>query len=223
MFPNIEYVLWAIAVGLVIANTIGGYPFFARFFGPGVRTYEFFLKLGIVLLGARFLPGDVRQMGALGLVLVPIEIVGSLVLMTVLGRWFGLNKKLTDLLAVGSGICGVSAIIATQGAIEAEEKDSATAIAAILAIGAFELFLFPVIGGALHLSDKAFGFWAGLGVDNTAEVVATGALFSDAAAKYAALVKTFRNATIGLVVLYYAYKWAKQGGARTIANKGAFL
>ncbi len=218
-FPNIEYVLWAILIGLVISNVFG----VAEIFRPGVATYEFWLKAGIVLLGSRFLLGDVAKLGGVSLLLVGIEIAGSLAFMTFLGRLFGLKPKLTTLLAVGSAVCGVSAIIATQGAIDADEEDSSFAIAAILALGAIALFTFPLIGHSLHLSDHAYGIWAGLAVDNTAEATAAGALYSDAAAKLAVLTKTTRNALIGFVVLAYAIYWAGKGQARNVANKTAFL
>src|SRR4030081_2246419 len=115
-FPNIEYVLWAILIGLAISNTVG----IPQIFRAGVATYEFWLKAGIVLLGSRFLLGDVLKLGGVSLALVAIEITGAIAFMTFLGRAFGLRPKLTSLLAVGSAVCGVSAIIATQGAIEAE-------------------------------------------------------------------------------------------------------
>lgn len=218
-FPNVEYVLWAILIGLVISNVLG----LAEIFKPGVATYEFWLKAGIVLLGSRFLLGDVAKLGGVSLVLVAIEILGSLAFMTWLGRLFGLKPKLTTLLAVGSAVCGVSAIIATQGAIDADEEDSSFAIAAILALGAIALFTFPLIGRYLHMSDHAYGIWAGLAVDNTAEATAAGALYSDAAAKLAVLTKTCRNALIGFVVLAYAIYWASKGQAHTVTNKAAFL
>jgi uncharacterized integral membrane protein (TIGR00698 family) len=218
-FPNIEYVLWAILIGLAISNTVG----VPAIFRSGVGTYEFWLKAGIVLLGARFLLGDVLKLGGVSLVLVAIEIAGATAFMIFLGRAFGLRPKLTSLLAVGSAVCGVSAIIATQGAIEADEEDSSFAIAAILALGALSLFTFPVIGHWLHLSDRAYGLWAGLAVDNTAEATAAGALYSDAAGKLAVLAKTTRNAMIGFVVLAYAIYWANQGKAHTITNRAAFL
>jgi uncharacterized integral membrane protein (TIGR00698 family) len=218
-FPNIEYVLRAILNGLVISNVFG----LAEIFKPGVATYEFWLKTGIVLLGSRFLLGDVLKLGGVSLLLVAIEIVGSLAFMTLLGRLFGLRPKLTTLLAVGSAVCGVSAIIATQGAIDADEEDSSFAIAAILALGAIALFTFPLIGHALHLTDHAYGIWAGLAVDNTAEATAAGALYSDAASKLAVLTKTTRNALIGFVVLAYAIYWASRGQAQTVKNKAAFL
>jgi uncharacterized integral membrane protein (TIGR00698 family) len=219
VFPNIEYVLWAILIGLLVSNVIR----LPKFVEPGVATYEFWLKAGIVFLGARFVLGDILKLGGVSLALVVIEIVVSLLLMTLLGRSFKLKPKLTTLLAVGSSICGVSAIIAAQGAIDADEEDSSYAIAAILALGALALFTFPVVGHALHLSDTAFGLWSGLGVDNTAEATATGAIYSDAAGRIAVLAKTCRNAMIGFVVLAYAIYWAKRGQAENVKNKAAFL
>lgn len=218
-FPNIEYVLWAILLGLAISNTVG----VPELFRAGVATYEFWLKAGIVLLGARFLLGDILKLGGISLLLVAIEIGGTIAFMTFLGRVFKLKPKLTTLLAVGSAVCGVSAIIATKGAIEADDEDSSFSIAAILALGALALFTFPLIGHFLHLSDRAYGLWAGLAVDNTAEATAAGALYSDAAAKLAVLVKSTRNAMIGFVVLAYAVYWASKGQAQTVGNKAAFL
>ncbi len=217
--PNIEYVLWAILFGLIIANTVG----VPQIFRPGIATYEVWLKTGIVLLGARFLLGDVLKLGSISLGLVAIEIAVAIALMTVLGRAFKLKPKLTSLLAVGSSICGVSAIIAAQGAIEADDEDATFAIAAILALGAFGLFTYPVLGRLLHMSDHAFGVWAGLAVDNTAEAAAAGALYSDAAGKVAVLTKSTRNAMIGFVVLAYAVYWASRGQAHAVANKAAFV
>src|SRR5437660_8853884 len=149
--PNIEYVLWAILFGLIIANTVG----VAQVFRPGIATYEVWLKSGIVLLGARFLLGDVLKLGGISLALVAIELAVAIGLMTVLGRAFKLKPKLTSLLAVGSSICGVSAIIAAKGAIEADDDDATFAIAAILALGAFGLFAYPAIVHFMHMSDHA--------------------------------------------------------------------
>lgn len=217
--PNIEYVLWAILIGFAISNTIG----VPAVFRAGVATYEFWLKAGIVLLGSRFLLADILHLGSISLLLVVVEIALALSFMHWLGRTFKLSPKLAALLAVGSSICGVSAIIAAQGAIDADEEDSSFAIAAILALGALSLFTFPLIGHALHLSDHGYGLWAGLAVDNTAEATAAGALYSDAAGKVAVLAKTTRNAMIGFVVLGYALYWSSRGQRSTVQNKAAFL
>jgi len=217
--PNIEYVLWAIVFGLVVANTVG----IPAIFRAGVDTYEFWLKAGIVLLGVRFLLGDVVKLGGVSLACVAIELVAAIVLMTALGRAFGLSPKLVSLLSIGSSICGVSAIIAAKGAIDADDEDASYAMAAILALGAVSLFVFPLIGRALGMSDHAYGLWVGLAVDNTAEATAAGALYSDAAGKFAVLAKTARNATIGFVVLGYALYWVKKNQGKAIGNKAAFL
>ena len=191
--PNIEYVLWAIVFGLVVSNTVG----VPRVCEAGIETYEFWLKIGIVLLGVRFLLGDVARLGGVSLLCVVLELAVSIAVMTALGRAFRLPPKLTSLLAIGASICGVSAIIAAKGAIEADDEDASYAIAAILALGAISLVVFPVVGHALGMSDHAYGLWVGLAVDNTAEATAAGALYSDAAGRFAVLAKTTRNATIG--------------------------
>jgi uncharacterized integral membrane protein (TIGR00698 family) len=219
VFPNIEYVLWAIVIGLILGNLVK----IPAFFQSGIETYEFWLKVGIVLLGSRFLVGDIWKLGGISLLLVFVEIAGSLLLMTALGRAFGLRPKLINLLAIGSAVCGVSAIIAAKGAIEADDEDASFSIAAILALGAISLLTFPLIGHLIHLSDHAYGVWAGLAVDNTAEATAAGALFSDTAGKIAVLTKTCRNALIGFVVLGYAIYWARKGQAAAVGNKAAFL
>jgi len=217
--PQIEYVLWAIILGLIVSNSVG----VARIFRPGIATYELWLKLGIVLVGARFLLQDVWHIGGLSLLLVAVELILSLSVMTLLGRIFRLPPKLTSLLAIGSSICGVTAIMAAQGAIDPDEEDTSTAIAAILALGAIALFTFPAIGHMLHMSQQAYGMWAGLAVDNTAESVVTGALYGQDAGKWAVLAKTARSSFIGFVVLGYAVYWASQGKAAVVENKALFL
>jgi uncharacterized integral membrane protein (TIGR00698 family) len=217
--PHIEYVLWAILLGLLISNTVGVH----RIFRPGVATYELWLKLGIVLVGAKFLLQDVAHIGGMSLVLVFFELLFSLTVMTLLGRIFKLPPKLTSLLAIGSSICGVTAIMAAQGAIEPDEEDTATAIAAILTLGALALFTFPAIGHALHMGQQSYGIWTGLAVDNTAEATVTGALYGDEAGRFAVLAKTARSAFIGFVVLGYAVYWASRGQAHRVEHKALFL
>ncbi|MDE1162688.1 MAG: putative sulfate exporter family transporter [Acidobacteriaceae bacterium] len=218
-FPHIEYVLWAIIVGLLFSNIFT----IPKIFRPGFATYELWLKLGIVLIGARFVLSDLLHIGGLAIGLVFVELALSLTVMTLLGRIFGLNPKLTSLLAMGSSICGVTAIMAAQGAIEPDEEDTSTAIAAILALGALALFTFPAIGHMLHMGQQSYGIWSGLAVDNTAEATVTGALYGEEAGKYAILAKTARSAFIGFVVLGYAVYWASKGQAQRVDRKALFL
>ncbi|QVI21565.1 YeiH family protein [Nocardia tengchongensis] len=221
--PDIEYVLWAIVIGLLITNTVGLHPIFR----PGVGTYEFWLKIGIVALGSRFVLGDVAKLGGTSFLQILIDMTVSGAIILAVARWLGLSGKLGSLLAIGTSICGVSAIIAGKGAIRARNSDAGYAIAAILALGAVALFALPPLGHAIGLSDHEFGLWAGLAVDNTAETTATGYLFSDEAGKVAVLVKSTRNALIGFVVLGFAAYWASRGEADAIAPglraKAAFV
>lgn len=222
VLPNIEYVLWAILIGFAVGNLLSSSRWFAAC-TPGIDTYEFFLKVGIALLGVRFVFADVLKLGGLSLALIVLEFAVAGTLMVYLGRRFNLGPKLTALLAVGSSVCGVSAIIATQGSIEADEQDASYAIGAILLLGAVGLFVFPIVGHALGMSDHAFGLWVGLGIDNTAEVVAAGNLYSEEAGRWAVLAKTARNATIGFVVLGVALYFAARAGRQLRVSRASFL
>ena len=211
--PDIEYVLWAIVIGLLITNTVGLH----RVFRPGVQTYEFWLKIGIVALGVRFVLGDIVKLGGISLVQIVVDMVVAGAIILAAACLFGLSGKLGSLLAIGTSICGVSAIVAAKGAIRARNSEVSYAIAAILALGAVALFSLPVLGHGIGLTDHEFGLWAGLAVDNTAETTATGYLYSEQAGKIAVLVKSTRNALIGFVVLGFALFWASRGQADRIA------
>ncbi len=198
--PNIEYVLWAILFGLIVSNTIG----IPAMFRAGVDTYEFWLKIGIVFQGVRFMVGDVLRLGGISLVFVVVELGVSIAPdVTWLGRRFGLDRRSSQVCSQSAHPSGgVSAIIASRGAIDdADDEEVSYAIGAILALGAFSLLAFLVIGHALHMSDSIARYVGRFGwaVDNTAEATrAAGALYSEAAGKFAVLAKTTRNATIGV-------------------------
>jgi uncharacterized integral membrane protein (TIGR00698 family) len=217
--PDIEYVLWAILFGAIIANTVG----IPKILRSGVATYEFWLRVGIALLGARFLLGDVLKLGAISLVLVAFELGITIAITMGLGRFFQIRPKLASLLAIGSSICGVSAILAGKGAIEADDDEAALAISLVLALGAIGLLAYPLIGHLCNLEAPLFGFWTGLVVENTATTATVSTLYADDATKIAMLVKTARNAAIGFVVLGFALFWARQGQASNVENKGSFL
>lgn len=217
--PHSEYVLFAIAIGMVVRNAFT----LPKFFTPGIASYELWMKTGVALLGARLALQEVFSIGASGIILVVVEVAVAILTATYLGRLFGLKEKLASLIGVGVGVCGVSAIIGTTSAIEAEEDDAAYAIAIILLFGAIMLFLYPALGGLLGMSDTAFGYWTGLSIDNTAEAVATGFAYSEAAGNIATVVKLSRNALMGIVVLIMALQYARKGITGQVKNKTAFL
>ncbi|NLJ26227.1 MAG: putative sulfate exporter family transporter [Firmicutes bacterium] len=217
--PHMEYVLFAIAFGALVSNTLP----IPRVFIPGIRTYEFWLKVGIVLMGAKFSVSSVVNIGTMGITLVIAEICLAIIVARLLSRAAGLSEELGSLIGVGVGICGVSAIIGATGAINATEEDASYAIATILIFGAIMLAVYPLIGHLTNMSDTVFGFWTGLSIDNTAEAVATGMAFSEKAAEIATVVKLSRNALMGFVILLFALIHARRGLTKEIENKGAFL
>ncbi len=217
--PHTEYVIFAIAFGMVICNTVR----IPAALTWGVRTYEFWLRAGIVLMGAGLQWQNVLRIGGTGLGLIVVEILVAVFVARVLARACRLPEKLGSLMGVGAGICGVSAIIGATGAIDAREEEAGYAIATVLIFGAIMVFLFPFLGRLMGLSDQAFGFWAGLSVDNTAETIATGFAYSEGAGQVATLVKLSRNALMGFVILLFALYYATKGQAREIANKARFL
>jgi uncharacterized membrane protein YadS len=107
-------VIIAIIGGMLIGNLIP----LPKVFAEGVNSYEFFLKVGIVLMGARFLITDVARLSGIGLAIVVIEILFSIAFVSLFSQWFKLPEKLGSLLSVGVGICGVSAIIGAAGSID---------------------------------------------------------------------------------------------------------
>lgn len=217
--PHSEYVLFAIAIGMLVRNI---FPL-PKIFAPGIASYELWMKTGVALVGARLVLHEVFAVGASGIVLVIIEIAVAILTAAYLGRLFGLKEKLASLLGIGIGVCGVSAIISTTSAIEAEEDDAAYAIATILLFGAVMIFLYPALGAWHGMTDTAFGYWTGLSIDNTAEAVATGYAYSEAAGDIATIVKLSRNALMGLVVLLMALHYARKGITGEVKNKAAFL
>ena len=84
--PNIEYVLWAIVFGLIISNTVG----VPKIFNAGIDTYEFWLKIGIVALGSRFVLGDVLKLGSLSLVQILVDMVVAGTIIIAAAKFFGL-------------------------------------------------------------------------------------------------------------------------------------
>ncbi len=212
-------VIISILGGMLIGNLLP----LPRLFAPGIGSYEFFLKVGIVLMGARFLISDVARLGGIGLAIVVVEILFSIVFVSLFSRVFRLPEKLGSLLSVGVGICGVSAIIGAAGSIDSKKEETGYAIAVILVFGAVALVAYPVLGRLMGMTDKAFGVWAGLAVDNTAEAVATGAIYSKAALAYTTLAKLCRNALMGFAILGFAVYYARRGLAREVTRKGLFL
>jgi len=131
----------------------------------------------------------------------------------VVGRALGIDAPLRTLLAVGTGICGASAIAAVASVIEVEAVEVAYAISTIFVFNVAAVLLFPPLGHALGLGTRAFGLWAGTAVNDTSSVVAAGYAYSHAAGAYAIVVKLTRTLLIVPIVLTLAARARNRGAA----------
>ena len=158
------------------------------------------LRVGIVLLGARGSLDVVAAVGAPALAVVALTMASVFVLVAVLARMMRVEPTLAVLLAVGTAVCGNSAIAAAAPLIRARSPEVGLAIACVTLFGTAALIAYPLIGGVLSMNSLVFGLWAGAGIHDTSQVVATGFAFSPDAGEVATIVKLGRN-TLMLPIL----------------------
>lgn len=203
---GLSEVLFAIWLGLVV----GSLRWLPGSTDVGLRfAQQRILRLGIILLGARLSLFDVAAIGvgALGLVTVCMAAVFAFVLLV--GRLAHLPRRLVLLIGVGTAVCGNSAIIATAPVVKAEEREVSFAVATITLFGTLAVFIYPLLGTALHLSDTTFGMWSGIAVNDTSQVVAASAAYSSEARDVATVVKLVRNTLMAPLILLIAVWWAR--------------
>jgi uncharacterized integral membrane protein (TIGR00698 family) len=209
-----NHLVLAILLGLLVGNTVG-IPSLTH---AGVGTHKLWLKTGIVLTGAGVALDRVAAAGPRVLVLVAGVVTVTLLLVEALSRLaFRIDDETGSLLAAGSGICGVSAVVAVAESIDADETAVAYAATTVLLFDALTLVAYPLVGAALGLPDRVFGIWAGLTMFSTGPVTAAGFAVSETAGEWAVLVKLARNAAIGVVAVAYAGLYARE---RTRENEG---
>ncbi len=207
VIPGVNYLIVTILLGLLVGNTYG-VPEWAR---PGVETHKMWLEAGIVVMGASVALDRVVAAGPTILLLVVATVTTTILLVELLARLvFSIHEETGSLLAAGSGICGVSAVVAIAESIRVEENHIAYAAATVLLFDSTTLFVYPAVGHALGLSSTVFGIWAGLTMFSTGPVTAAGFSFSKTAGQWALLVKLTRNSLIGLAAIAYAVYYARR-------------
>lgn len=220
----IEFPVYAIALGL-LGNFVLSKLALREAFAAGFRT-EFFIKTGLVLLGASI------NLKLLVTAAGPAIIQALLLITIVFGFtwWFGgklgIEDKLRALLASAVSICGVSAAIAAAGAVQAKREQLAYAASLVIVFALPSIFLLPWLAGLLGLPDAVAGAWIGGNIDTTAAVAAAGALAGEDALQIATIVKTTQNALIGVVAIaltaYFALKVERRSGADARPTLGQF-
>lgn len=204
--PLLTPLVLSIGIGAIIAN-IFRLPTWAE---GGVSKHSLLLETAIVLLGASLSLEAMITAGPILVALVLTVVAFGLLLVTVLARTAKLNDRMGSLLAAGSSICGISAIAAVAPACDAEDTQIAHAAATILLFDAITLIVFPTIGRVLHLDAQFYGVWIGLSMFSTGPVAAAGFAHSAVAGEWATITKLARNALIGIVAVWYSFRYTKQ-------------
>ena len=211
-------VLWAspptaLVAGILFALLIG-HPF-AHW---NHNVTKWLLQICVVLLGFGMNLPVVLRLGLNGSVFAAATIGATLLLGWWVGRRLALDKKTTTLISVGTAICGGSAIAAVSSVIAASEAEIAVSIGTIFLLNAVALYIFPLAGHLLHLSQAQFGLWAGVAIHDISSVVGAGMSYGPDALATATAVKLSRTLWIVPLTLALAFGLAR----RKPAGRGSF-
>ena len=198
----ISPIMLAIVLGLVIRNTLGIPTTYEHGLRLSIKTI---LRIGIVLLGLKLTLGAIVGIGVVALPVIAACIVSALLAVTFINRALGLPKRLGTLIAIGTSICGVSAIVAAAPAIDAEEDETSYAVATITLFGLVALFTYPFLAHVLFGDNPTHaGLFLGSAIHDTSQVAGAGLMYKqqyadDGALRVAMAVKLMRN--VCMVVL----------------------
>ena len=207
------------SIALVLPLSIIGDSVIALFIGMAINqikkpnqlikrglefTSEKILKFSIILLGGSLSINTILNVGRLSLTVMIFTLFTCFVGGYFVGKWLGLDWKLSSMISAGTGICGGSAIASIAPVINAENVDIAYAMSATFIFDMAMIILFPIMGSMMNLSDMAYGLWTGTAVNDTSSVVAAGYAFSETAGDFATMVKLTRTLSIIPVVLIFS-------------------
>lgn len=201
---GLGYALWALALGLLIANTVGT----PRWLEVGARS-ELFIRIGLVLLGAELLVGRILELGGPGLVVAYVVTPVIIVLMWLFGtRALRMQSKaLTIIIACATSVCGVSAAVAVAAAVRAKKEELTLGIGLTMIFTVLMMVGMPTLCRVMGLDPYVSGAWIGGTVDSTGAVVVAGAMLGEQAEQVAAVVKMIQNTMIGFIAFIIALYW----------------
>ena len=177
----------ALFLGLAFALTLGSpFPLFNK------KASKYLLQISVVGLGFGMNLLDSVKAGSDGMIFTLFSVVSVMLIGIMAGKWLGVAKVPSYLIASGTAICGGSAIAAVGPIAKANESEMSVSLATIFVLNAIALFLFPVMGHWLNLSQHQFGMWAAIAIHDTSSVVGAGATFGEEALKVATTVKLTR-------------------------------
>lgn len=189
--PNVDsYVSppMALFLGLLFALVCGqAYPKFNK------KVSKKLLQYSVVGLGFGMNLQASLQSGKEGMAFTVISVVGTMLIGWVLGRKFlKVERDTSYLISSGTAICGGSAIAAVGPVLKAKDTEMSVALGTIFILNAIALFIFPVIGQALDMTQQQFGMWAAIAIHDTSSVVGAGAAYGEEALEIATTIKLTR-------------------------------
>lgn len=182
-------------------------PIFNRYkqFNEGVSfAAKVILRIGIILMGVNMNFAEVLNVGRYSLFVMIFTMATAFATGNLIGKLFGMDWKLTNLLSVSTAICGGSAVAAVGPVIKAKDEDMAYAISSTFIFDIITVIVFPWIGMVLGMTDIGYGLWTGTAVNDTSSVVAAGYAFSELAGHTAVIVKLTRTLFIIPYVLIFS-------------------
>ena len=210
-----NYVVILLLGGILVRNTI---PLPKTLF-PGISIARTIIKPGIIILGVHYVWADVVRVGGMGLALTAVFIFGTAIVVMWLCKKWGVSDGLGGIMGAGTGVCGVSAIIATSPVVRSSPIEMAYAIGTILLFGTLMLFTMPYIGTSINLSEPEFGGWAAIAILNTAQLVAAAEWYGTEARDTAVLINVARIMFLPLVVLFSVWFYVLRTGKQDPDHK----
>lgn len=199
---NLEAVIFSLSLGLLVGNLFK----LPGWFREALAT-ELFVKIGLVLLGTGVIFSDILKAGSLGLVQALVVVLSVWYFAFWLCKKLKVDQELTMMISSAVSICGVSAAIATAGAIQGDSKKLSYVVSMVLITAIPMMIVMPYLARYLGLSQEVTGAWLGGSIDTTGAVVASGTLVGETALKISTIVKFSQNVLLGLAAFAISVYW----------------
>ncbi|MHA8074654.1 YeiH family protein [Aquirufa sp. HETE-40SA] len=199
---NLEAVIFSLTIGLVLSN------FFSlpSWLTESLST-ELFVKIGLILLGTSVIFGDILKAGSLGLIQALVVVISVWYFAFWISKKMGIDEEFAIMISSAVSICGVSAAIATSGAIKGDSKKLSYVISIVLITAIPMIIFLPFIAQALGLSQAVTGAWLGGTIDTTGAVIASGTMVGEEALKISTIVKFSQNVLLGFAAFAISIYW----------------
>lgn len=213
-YYGFEYVIFALLAGIMIRNIFG----LPKWMSESLHS-EFFIKTGLVILGSGIIFGDIIKAGSLGLLQAIVVVLAVWFFAFWIAKKLKVDDEMALMLSSAVSICGVSAAIATAGAIKGDGKKLSYVVSLVLIVALPMLILLPLAATYMGLNPAQAGAWFGGTIDTSGAVVASGTMFGEEALKFSTIVKFSQNVLIGFAAVAISIFWVIRGRKDQTGNE----